>query len=185
MHVSVCRQHQLVRRRMIIISRTHTDVNPQPARRSTMHYSSHPPRAFRNRIARNLGVLVAAALVAALGLPSAVQAQTPAAPTVDRHRRRQDWPPTPPPLLQCGGSRLVLKVLPVRIMWLLEYTEPGVAWAKATEDDRNARAIMRTVKVSLRMTHGSITASGDFACPTMTRTAETPRTALLSARRAT
>ena len=47
-----------------------------------MHYSSHPPRAFRNRIARNLGVLVAAALIATLGLPSAAQAQTPAAPTV-------------------------------------------------------------------------------------------------------
>ena len=47
-----------------------------------MHYSSHPPCTFHNRIARYLGVLVAAALVAALGLPSAAQAQTPAAPTV-------------------------------------------------------------------------------------------------------
>ena len=47
-----------------------------------MHYSSHPPCAFRNRIARYLGVLVAAALVATLGLPSAVQAQTTGAPTV-------------------------------------------------------------------------------------------------------
>ena len=27
-----------------------------------MRYNVHPPRAFRNRIARNLGVLVAAAL---------------------------------------------------------------------------------------------------------------------------
>ena len=41
-----------------------------------MRYSSHPPRAFRNRIARYLGLLVAAALIATLGLPSAAQAQT-------------------------------------------------------------------------------------------------------------
>ena len=41
-----------------------------------MRYNVHPPRAFRNRIAKYLGVLVAAALVAALGLPSAAQAQT-------------------------------------------------------------------------------------------------------------
>ena len=48
-----------------------------------MHYSSHPPCAFRNRIARYLGVLVGAALVATLGLPSAVQAQTTGAPMVE------------------------------------------------------------------------------------------------------
>ena len=47
-----------------------------------MRYNVHPPRAFRNRIARYLGVLVSAALVAVLGLPSAAQAQTPAAPKV-------------------------------------------------------------------------------------------------------
>ena len=41
-----------------------------------MRYSSHPPRAFRNRIAKSIGVLVAAALVATLGLPSVAQAQT-------------------------------------------------------------------------------------------------------------
>ena len=39
-----------------------------------MRYNSHS-RAFRNRIARHLGVLVAAALIATLGLPSAAQAQ--------------------------------------------------------------------------------------------------------------
>ena len=42
----------------------------------------------RNKIVRYLGVLVAAALVATLGLPSAAQAQTPAAPTVTGDRRR-------------------------------------------------------------------------------------------------
>ena len=47
-----------------------------------MHYSSHPPCAFRNRIAKYLGVLVGAALVATLGLPSAVQAQTTGLPMV-------------------------------------------------------------------------------------------------------
>ena len=41
-----------------------------------MRYNVHPPRAFRNRIAKYLGVLVAAALIATLGLPSAAQAQT-------------------------------------------------------------------------------------------------------------
>ena len=47
-----------------------------------MHYNVHQPRAFHNRIARYLGVLVATALVATLGLPSAVQAQTTGAPKV-------------------------------------------------------------------------------------------------------
>ena len=48
-----------------------------------MRYNVHPPHAFRNRIAKSIGVLVAAALVAVLGLPSAAQAQTPAAPIGD------------------------------------------------------------------------------------------------------
>ena len=43
-----------------------------------MRYTSSHPRAFRNRIARYLGVLVGAALVATLGLPSAAAANTPA-----------------------------------------------------------------------------------------------------------
>ena len=47
-----------------------------------MRYNVHSPCAFRNRIAKSIGVLVGAALVATLGLPSAVQAQTPPAPTV-------------------------------------------------------------------------------------------------------
>ena len=41
-----------------------------------MRYNVHPPHAFRNRIAKSIGVLVAAALVATLGLPSAAQAQS-------------------------------------------------------------------------------------------------------------
>ena len=45
-----------------------------------MRYNVHPPRAFRNRIAKSIGVLVAAALIATLGLPSAAQAQIKPAP---------------------------------------------------------------------------------------------------------
>ena len=40
-----------------------------------MHYSVHPSHAFRHRIAKSIGVLVGAALVAVLGLPTAAQAQ--------------------------------------------------------------------------------------------------------------
>ena len=40
-----------------------------------MRYTSSPPHAFRHRIAKSIGVLVAAALVATLGLPTAAQAQ--------------------------------------------------------------------------------------------------------------
>ena len=47
-----------------------------------MRYTVLTFRTFHNRIAKDLGVLVAAALVATLGLPTAAQAQTPAAPTV-------------------------------------------------------------------------------------------------------
>ena len=41
-----------------------------------MRYTSSHPHAFRNRIAKSIGVLVAAALVATLGLPGAAQAQS-------------------------------------------------------------------------------------------------------------
>ena len=47
-----------------------------------MRYNVHSPCAFHSRITKSLGVLVGAALVATLGLPSAAQAQTPAAPMV-------------------------------------------------------------------------------------------------------
>ena len=41
-----------------------------------MRYNVHPLRAVRHRIARQIGVLVCAALVAVLGLPSMAQAQS-------------------------------------------------------------------------------------------------------------
>ena len=47
-----------------------------------MRYTVLTSRTFHNRITRYLGVLVGAALVAALGLPSAAQAQT-----IGRQRR--------------------------------------------------------------------------------------------------
>ena len=40
-----------------------------------MRYTSSHPRTFRNKITKSIGVLVAAALVAVLGLPTAAQAQ--------------------------------------------------------------------------------------------------------------
>ena len=48
-----------------------------------MRYTVLTSRTFHNRITRYLGVLVGAALVATLGLPSAVQAQTTGAPVVN------------------------------------------------------------------------------------------------------
>ena len=97
-----------------------------------MHYSTHPPRAFRNRIARNLVVLVAAALVAALGLPSAVQAQTPAAPTVTGMGDGKTG--TGAAVIAMWGEPLGTAAN--QRGWLLEYTEPGVAW-----DDAEAKVI--------------------------------------------
>ena len=41
-----------------------------------MRYNVHSPCTFHDRIAKTLGVLVGAALIATLGLPSAAQAQT-------------------------------------------------------------------------------------------------------------
>ena len=82
-----------------------------------MRYNVHQPRAFRNRIARYLGVLVAAALIATLGLPSAAQAQTPAAPVVTGPAAPAPW------LLQRGGAAHFDSG---QDQWLVEYTEPGV-----------------------------------------------------------
>ena len=96
--------------------------------RSTMHYSSHPPRAFCNRIARNLGVLVAAALVAALGLPSAAQAQKPAAPTVTGTGDGTSG--TPGAIHAMWGNELPDEG---QTGWKVEYTAPGIPWDEARE----------------------------------------------------
>ena len=82
-----------------------------------MRYTSSHPRAFRNRIARNIGVLVAAALVAALGLPSAAQAQTIPATTgivyTDADDFTVNWEP---------GTRLDISDLD---NWIVTLTKPN------------------------------------------------------------
>ena len=55
-----------------------------------MRYTSSHPHAFRNRIAKSIGVLVAAALVATLGLPGAAQAQA-IDPARENHVRGWRW----------------------------------------------------------------------------------------------
>ena len=93
-----------------------------------MRYNVHSPCAFHNRIAKSLGVLVGAALIAVLGLPSAAQAQTPAAPTLDG---------TGDGTVGSNGTLTAMWGQPLgtdsdQDRWLLEYTEPGVAWDDAT-----------------------------------------------------
>ena len=87
----------------------------------TMRYNRF---SFLNKSARYIGVLVGAAMIATLGLPSAVQAQTPAAPEVTG---------------TSGADAAITATWGQALgagdqdQWLLEYTEPGVAWAKATK----------------------------------------------------
>ena len=94
-----------------------------------MRYTVLTFRTFHNRITKDLGVLVGAALVATLGLPAVAQAQTPDAPMVvgagdgevgSDGTITASWGQ---PLGQTSGQD----------QWLVEYTEPGVAWDDATE----------------------------------------------------
>ena len=89
---------------------------------STMRYNSF---SFLNKSARYIGVLVGAAMIAALGLPSAVQAQTPAAPDVAATSGAEAA------LTASWGT--ALGTGSDQDQWLLEYTEPGVAWDDATK----------------------------------------------------
>ena len=98
-----------------------------------MRYNVHSPCTFRNRIAKSLGVLVGAALIATLGLPSAVQAQTPAAPTVTGQGDGTVAGAPMAAITAKWGGKLGSGTDPAQNGWLLEYTEPGVAWAKATK----------------------------------------------------
>ena len=68
-----------------------------------MRYNVHSPCAFHSRIAKTLGVLVGAALIATLGLPSAVQAQTPAPADGDK-ATETGLHVEPPPLRNVGGG---------------------------------------------------------------------------------
>ena len=103
-----------------------------------MRYNVHSPCAFHSRIAKTLGVLVGAALVATLGLPSAVQAQTPAAPTVEG---------TGDGSVGSDGTLTAMWGQPLgtssdQDQWLLEYTEPDVAWDDATKVMLDETAMM-------------------------------------------
>ena len=103
----------------------------------------------------------------ALGLPSAAQAQTPAAPMVTG---TGDGVAAYEATITATWGRLSLGTEPTdQDQWLVEYTEPGVAWDEATEVpiDGTGSTIVRYSVLSPRMTPGSIMVSGDFACPTM------------------
>ena len=94
-----------------------------------MRYNVHSPCAFHSRSARYLVVLVGAALIATLGLPSAVQAQTPPAPTVTGMGDGEVDSAAATIEAEWFGPATV----DGRMGWLLEYTEPKVAWSKATK----------------------------------------------------
>ena len=135
-----------------------------------MRYTVHTHRTFHHRITKYLGVLVGAALVATLGLPSAAQAQDASgAATLTAQWLHGRPGSTTPPLLQRGGRNDAWSDSD-QGSWLFEYTEPGVAWDDATsltmitaDDTVDDDLLMQ--RLSPRMTHGSITASGDLACP--------------------
>ena len=93
-----------------------------------MRYNVHSPCAFRNRITKSLGVLVGAALVAFM-LPTAAQAQTPAAPTVTG---TGDGKVGSDGTITASWGRS-LGTDSGQDQWLVEYTEPGVAWDDATD----------------------------------------------------
>ena len=114
-----------------------------------MRYNVHSPCAFHSRIAKSLGVLVGAALVATLGLPSAVQAQTPAAPMVGALESET----SSATLTATWGEPLNM----AQDQWLLEYTEPDVAWDDATKvfiDDHTVKTSMPLPAGDPRIHHG-------------------------------
>ena len=120
-----------------------------------MRYNVHSPCTFHNRIARYLGVLVAAALVAALGLPSAVQAQTPAAPMVTGEG---DGTVGSDGTITATWGR-PLDMNSDQDGWMLEHTEPGVAWDDAEmtpfkDDDKDAMTSGEILAGDPRIHHG-------------------------------
>ena len=78
-----------------------------------MRYNVHQSR---NKIGRFLGVLVAAALVATLGLPSAVQAQTPNEDWRDIRQMARLW-------LRSHVQSILTAAL-VSAYWVVTFTEP-------------------------------------------------------------
>ena len=124
----------------------------------------------RNKIGRFLGVLVGAALVATLGLPSAAQAQTPAAPTVTGTGDGT-----------VGSDGTITAIVGAAAWYRFRPRSVAAriyrAWRRMGRCDGGGDPANRNYGcqiLSPRMTHGSITASGDFACPTTRRTATIP-----------
>ena len=119
-----------------------------------MRYNVHQPRAIRNRSARYLGVLVAAALIATLGLPTAAQAQTPAAPMVTGDG---DGTGNEPATITATWGQPLDNTNSAQDQWLVEYTEPGVAWDDATEIVIQQRTTLMTAALPAndpRIHHG-------------------------------
>ena len=112
-----------------------------------MRYTVHTHRTFHHRITKYLGVLVASALIATLGLPSAAQAQTPEAPklTGEGDGKVLSW-------RQCGAIKATWGTVGVsgralevagQTHWKVEYTEPGVLWPDAKAVDLEDRRYHR------------------------------------------
>ena len=102
-----------------------------------MRYNVHPPHAFRNRIAKSIGVLVAAALVATLGLPSAAQAQasiTPGTPAVTF-------------TMDDGFSIAAPLAVGKGMYWRVIYTQPNGTEGMMPEDDDPAAGAGTAIKV--------------------------------------
>ena len=93
-----------------------------------MHDNVHQSR---NKIGRFLGVLVGAALVSTLMLPTAAQAQTPDAPKVVGMGAGTATDNTGS-ITASWGQPLGGTGDDAQDGWMLEHTEPGVAWDKAT-----------------------------------------------------
>ena len=139
-----------------------------------MRYNVHSPCAFHNGIAKiSRGPRRGRAGCDPGAAECRAQAQTPAAPTVVGDGRRHGhghWRRRRRYRKVGGGAWWRCRT---KMRWLLEYTEPDVAWDDAKADgDPEPRRHYDFQVISPRMTHGSITASGDFACPTTRRTAD-------------
>ena len=97
-----------------------------------MRYNVYSPCAFHSRIAKSLGVLVGAALVATLMLPTAAQAQTPDAPDVEGMGAGTTTDKVGSITATWGQPLGGSGDDDVQDGWMLEHTEPGVAWDDAT-----------------------------------------------------
>ena len=93
-----------------------------------MRYNVHSPCAFHSRIAKSLGVLVGAALVATLILPTAAQAQAPAAPMVSGSSGAEAA------ITATWGQRLGEGTK--QNGWMIEHTEPWRRLGRC-DDDRD------------------------------------------------